>query len=35
MAKTMDAYLHREFVDYFIQNDGGHMVFYSAESRLH
>jgi serine/threonine-protein kinase HipA len=34
MAKTLDVYLHSEFVGHLIQDDGGQMIFQYAESWL-
>jgi serine/threonine-protein kinase HipA len=34
MAKTLDVYLHGEFVGHLIQDDGGQMIFQYAESWL-
>ena len=34
MAKSLDVYLHTEFVGHLIQDDGGQMVFQYAESWL-
>jgi serine/threonine-protein kinase HipA len=34
MAKTLDVYLHKDFVGHLIQNEGGQMVFNYAESWL-
>jgi len=34
MAKTLDVYLHSEFVGHLIQNNGGQMIFQYAESWL-
>ncbi len=34
MAKTLDVYLHGEFIGHLIQDDGGQMIFQYAESWL-
>ena len=34
MAKTLDVYLHSEFVGHLMQDDGGQMIFQYAESWL-
>jgi HipA-like protein len=34
MAKTLDVYLHSEFVGHLIQDNGGHMIFQYVESWL-